>query len=121
MPAGHFVGIDAERSRATRHWNSAGKKRSSRPTKTRVGTFGLRLNWQGDVNTASGSRGSPCAQASSITACGTSWEKSASVSNGAFGERLWHGLSRRRASPWPLFAHPRARYVSRICEAYFAR
>jgi hypothetical protein len=118
MPAGHFVGIDAERSRATRHWNSAGKKRSSRPTKT----FGLLLNWQGDVNTASGSRGSPCAQASSITACGTSWEKSASVSNGASGERPWHSFSRRRASPWPVFAHARpARYVNRISEAYFAR
>ena len=48
MPAGHFVGIDAERS------EHASWKRSSRPTKTRVGTFGLLLNWQGDVNTASG-------------------------------------------------------------------
>src|SRR5215471_1244855 len=81
------------RSRATRRWKSAGKNRSSLPTRTWVGTSGHALKVQGDPNTVSDWRGSPFAQALSTTGCGTSWKKSMGGSNSKTGFELPPGHS----------------------------
>ena len=78
MPAGHFVRRDAETLVRDASLEVCGRNRSSRPMSTRVGTGGQLSKVQGDAKTVLDWRGSPCAQASSITGCGTSWKKSMS-------------------------------------------
>jgi hypothetical protein len=72
MPAGHLGPLGCrDVRRATRPWKLAGKNRSSRAISTRVGTAGQLSMVQGDAKTVSDWRGSPCAQASSITGFGS--------------------------------------------------
>ena len=93
------------RSRATRLWNSSGKRRSSRPTTTRVGTSGQRSSGQGCEKGVMDCDGSPRRMASAVTSAGTSWKKSTRTSIPSLTTRSWAAANSAYAFDWPVFSH----------------